>query len=82
MVLVPSLGILLFNRVDDIVVVELEKVLVPSLGILLFNPPGRVFKFYFSVLVPSLGILLFNHLLLPECLLNFCSRPLSGDSFI
>ena len=59
-VLVPSLGILLFNELLSALVVTIF-VLIPSLGILLFNEakkmiddaPGKV-------LVPSLWILLFN----------------------
>ena len=63
-VLVPSLGILLFNE-TSILVGDLAKVLVPSLGILLFNGT-TVFEdtdFEKNVLVPSLGILLFNPVL-------------------
>ena len=63
-VLVPSLGILLFNK-GKIEPVTALLVLVPSLGILLFNIEKNLLscKVWF-VLVPSLGILLFNSTLI------------------
>ena len=59
-VLVPSLGILLFNK-NQINFTKMSKeVLVPSLGILLFNRFMQMIRPMHLVLVPSLGILLFN----------------------
>ena len=63
MVLVPSLGILLFNNIIFSHPWELIYVLVPSLGILLFNGITAYQCHFVSVLVPSLGILLFNPVL-------------------
>ena len=60
-VLVPSLGILLFNYLYQVKRITRKYVLVPSLGILLFNKNQINFtKMSKEVLVPSLGILLFN----------------------
>ena len=45
LVLVPSLGILLFNYDHVTESVVLVRVLVPSLGILLFNKVGESMKY-------------------------------------
>ena len=58
-ILVPSLGILLFNMKEFFNKLFML-VLVPSLGILLFNHSSLFDAVITTVLVPSLGILLFN----------------------
>ena len=61
-VLVPSLGISLFNF-DDLTMELKFDVLVPSLGISLFNKNNSIINVTVNgVLVPSLGISLFNPL--------------------
>ena len=83
-VLVPSLGILLFNN----------NLIVNSRTMIMFSSPLWGFFYLMAewldesteeaeVLVPSLGILLFNFD--EACVItymDFSSRPLSGDSFI
>ena len=82
-VLVPSLGISLFNNL-----IKLWKwfrwfVLVPSLGISLFNANSEYLSNSLHiVLVPSLGISLFNWMSGLPTAFPICSRPLVGDFFI
>ena len=71
-VLVPSLGISLFNE-ETRNRKKNKKVLVPSLGISLFNGKYESENMESLVLVPSLGISLFNHIRL---LLQFDAFPL------
>ena len=84
MVLVPSLGISLFNLMLNLTYLALLEVLVPSLGISLFNHRKRRHKYSrYGVLVPSLGISLFNEYREQHGeKADMRSRPLSGDFFI
>ncbi len=82
-VLVPSLGILLFNTITKYCDIIKSPFSSPLWGFFYLIEVSLTEKMRIDVLVPSLGILLFNSY---SCILSRFgekgSRPLSGDSFI